>query len=168
MVEVMRNLKQFVMICLTLEGITNVQGNFLDGSHSVEVLFGTICSCLTYLEADESTFSSVYACFLAVAHHFRTLPPDKPLLAIHKMPTKASAVERNSKSAKRVHLRNRYRLAAGKVEAGTVIVFNAQQLTRRASIKRNGPFVLWLKKLGVDVVQIDEMNDKQECDEEDV
>ncbi len=26
MAEVMRNLKQFVMICLTLDGATNVQG----------------------------------------------------------------------------------------------------------------------------------------------
>jgi hypothetical protein len=29
-----------------------------------------------YLDGDESTFSSVYTCFLAVAHHFSTLPLD--------------------------------------------------------------------------------------------
>ncbi len=229
---------------------------FWKGVIAVEVLFSAICSCLSYLEGDESTFSSVYDCFLAVVHHFRTLPLDvratldlssadvdkmhtlvchrfkmiflpahalafrtdplfddlhdnlaklhrdaflnlgdltilqqcknaikrmvaanvllnrtmqsefslytirvedddddfanvfsmsqhmwaladdsvyshmkKPLLAIHKMLTGASAGERNHKSANRVHSRNRSRLAAGKVEAGTAIVFNAQQLT---------------------------------------
>ncbi len=49
---------------------------FSKGVAAVEVLFSAICSCLLYLEGDESTFSSVYACFLAVAHHFRTLPLD--------------------------------------------------------------------------------------------
>jgi hypothetical protein len=49
----------------------------------------------------------------------------KPLLAIHKMPTGASAGERNHESANRVHSCNRSRLAAGKVKAGTAIVFNA-------------------------------------------
>ncbi len=225
---------------------------FWKGVATVEVLFNVICSCLSYLEGDESTFSSVYACFLAIAHHFRTLSPDvratldlssadvdkmhmlvchrlktifspahtlafrtdplfddlrdnlaklhrdallnlgdltilqqgknaikrmaaadvllnrtmqsefgiytirvenddddfadvfsmpqhmwaladdsvyshlkKPLLAIHKMPTGASTSEHNHKSANRVHSRNRFRLAAGKVEAGMAIVFNA-------------------------------------------
>ncbi len=234
---------------------------FWKGVTAVEVLFSAFCSCLLYLEGDESTFLSVYACFLAVAHHFRTLPPDvratldlgsadvdkmhtlvchrlkmifsaahalafrtdplfddlrdnlaklhrdaflnlgdlnilqqcknaikrmaatdillnrtmqsefglytirvenddddftdvfsmpqhmwaladdsvyshlkKPLLAIHKMPTGASASEHNHKSANRVHSRNRSRLAAGKVEAGTAIIFNAQHLTRCASV----------------------------------
>ncbi len=254
------------------------------------MLFNVICSCVSYLEGDKSTFSSVYACFLAVAHHFRTLPPDvratldlssadvdkmhtlvchrlktifspahalafrtnplfddlcdnlaklhrddflnlgdltilqqcknaikrmaaavvllnrtmqskfgiytirvedddddfadvfsmpqhmwaladdsvyshlkKPLLAIHKMPTGASAGERNHKSANRVYSCNRSRLATGKVEAGTAIVFNAQQLTRRASVGRNGPFVRWLRKLGVDAADaawIDEENNE--------
>jgi hypothetical protein len=263
----------------------------------VEVLFSAICSCLSYLEGDELTFSNVYACFLAVAHHFRTLPPDvraaldlssvdvdkmhtlvchrlktifslahalafrtdplfndlrdnlaklhrdaflnlgdltilqqcknaikwmaaadvllnrtmqsefglytirvedddndfadvlsmpqhmwaladdsvyshlkKPLLAIHKMPTGASVGERNHKSANRVHSRNQSRLAAGKVEAGTAIVFNAQQLTRRASVGRNGLFVRWLRKLGADaadVARIDEENNEQEDRAED-
>ncbi|CAK9226006.1 unnamed protein product [Sphagnum troendelagicum] len=167
MAEVVRNLKQFVMICLTLDGATNVQGKqiinlmacgpmafFLSTelrrestenlyeklidckrrlllticelalgfvSHvvssnaddddadpqqvatmnehfvgapmftfcsdspsvmiklrhlSVEVLFSVICFYLSYLEGDESTFLSVYTCFLAVAHHFCTLSPD--------------------------------------------------------------------------------------------
>jgi hypothetical protein len=49
---------------------------FSKGVATVEVLFSAICSCLSYLEGDESTFSSVYACFLVIAHHFRTLPLD--------------------------------------------------------------------------------------------
>jgi hypothetical protein len=49
---------------------------FSKGVAAVEVLFNAICSCLSYLEGDESTFSSLYTCFLAVAHHFHTLPPD--------------------------------------------------------------------------------------------
>jgi hypothetical protein len=49
---------------------------FWKGVIAVEVLFSAICSCLSYLEGDKLTYLSVYACFLAVAHHFRTLPPD--------------------------------------------------------------------------------------------
>jgi hypothetical protein len=157
---------------------------FWKGVAAVEVLFSAICSCLSYLEGDKSTFSSVYACFLAIAHHFRTLPLDvratlddsvyshlkKPFLAIHKMLTGASAGERNHKSANQVHSCNRSRLATGKVKAGTAIVFNAQQLTRRTNVGRNGPFVQWLRKLGADVAdaaRIDEENNKQEDRAED-
>ncbi len=49
---------------------------FWKGLAALEVLFSTICACLTYLEGDESTLSSVYACFLAIAHHLRTLSPN--------------------------------------------------------------------------------------------
>ncbi|CAK9203902.1 unnamed protein product [Sphagnum troendelagicum] len=94
----------------------------------------------------------------------------KPLLAIHKMPTGANDGERNHKSANRVHSCNWSRLAAGKVEAGMAIVFNAQQLTRRASVGRNSSFVQWLKKLGADAAhatRINEENDEQENREED-
>ncbi|CAK9203966.1 unnamed protein product [Sphagnum troendelagicum] len=49
---------------------------FWKGLVAPEVLFSTICACLTYLEGDESTLSSVYACFLAITHHLRTLPPN--------------------------------------------------------------------------------------------
>jgi hypothetical protein len=49
---------------------------FWKGLATLEVLFSTICACLTYLEGNESTLSSVYACFLAVAHHLRTLSPN--------------------------------------------------------------------------------------------
>jgi hypothetical protein len=86
------------------------------------------------------------------------------------MLTRASAGERNHKSANRVHSCTRSRLATGKVEAGTAIVFNAQQLTQRASVERNSPFVQWLRKLGTNAAhaaQINEENDEQEDREED-
>jgi hypothetical protein len=120
------------------------------------------------VEDDDNNFADVFS----MSQHMWALADDsvyshlkKPLLAIHKMPTGASAGERNHKSANRVHSRNRCRLAVGKVEAGTAIVFNAQQLTRRASVGRNGPFVRWLRKLGADaadVARIDEENNEQE------
>jgi hypothetical protein len=271
--------------------------SFWKGVAGVEVLFSAIYSCPSYLEGDKSTFSNVYACFLAVAHHFRTLLPHvraaldlsnadvdkmhtlvchrlktifslthalafrtnplfddlrdnlaklhmdaflnlgdltilqqcrkaikrmaaanvllnrlmqsefglytirvedndddfanvfsmlqhmwvlandsmyshlkKPLLAIHKMPIGASAGEHNHKLANRIHSRTRSRLAAGKVEAGMAIVFNVQQLTRRASVGRNSPFVPWLRKLGANAVHaawINKENDEQEDHEED-
>jgi hypothetical protein len=86
------------------------------------------------------------------------------------MPIEASAGERNHKSANRVHSRNRSRLAAGKVEAGTAIVFNAQQVTQRGNVGRNDSFVRWLRKLGADAAhaaRINEENDEQEDREED-
>ncbi len=49
---------------------------FWKGLVALEVFFSTICTCLTYLEGDKSTLSSVYACFLAIAHHLRTLSPN--------------------------------------------------------------------------------------------
>ena len=39
----------------------------------MEALFKTICSCLTYLERDEATFSAVYAYFMAIKFHIKTL-----------------------------------------------------------------------------------------------
>jgi len=63
------------------------------------------------------------------------------LSAMHKNPTGASVGERNHKSAKRVHSRNRARMGASKVETGTAIVFNAKQLQRRQSVMRNGWFL---------------------------
>ncbi len=53
-----------------------LDATFLKGFAALEVLFSTICACLTYLEGGKSTLSSVYACFLAIAHHLRTLPPN--------------------------------------------------------------------------------------------
>ena len=43
------------------------------GVAAFEVLFKTIISCLTYLEGDEATFSSVYACFVAIKYHLKSL-----------------------------------------------------------------------------------------------
>jgi hypothetical protein len=53
-----------------------LDATFWKGLVALEVLFSTICACFTYLEGDESTLLSVYACFLAIAHHLRTLPPN--------------------------------------------------------------------------------------------
>jgi hypothetical protein len=84
------------------------------------------------VEDNDDNFADVFS----MPQHMWALVDDsvyshlkKPLLAIHKMPTGASVGERNHKSANRVHSRNRSRLATGKVEAGTTIIFNAQQLT---------------------------------------
>jgi hypothetical protein len=75
---------------------------------------------------DDNDFAHVFS----MPQHMWALADDsmnshlrKPLLAIHKMPTGAIVGERNHKSTNRVHSRNRSRLAAGKVEAGTAIIF---------------------------------------------
>jgi hypothetical protein len=39
----------------------------------METLFITISSCLTYLEGDKAMFSVVYACFVAIEYHIKTL-----------------------------------------------------------------------------------------------
>jgi hypothetical protein len=36
--------------------------SYWKGVSAMEALFKTICSCLTYLEGDEATFSAVYVC----------------------------------------------------------------------------------------------------------
>ena len=43
------------------------------GVAALETLFMTISSCLSYLEGDEATFSAVYACFVAIKYHLKTL-----------------------------------------------------------------------------------------------
>jgi hypothetical protein len=43
------------------------------GVAAMEALFKTISTCLSYLEGDEATFSSVYACFVAIKFHLSTL-----------------------------------------------------------------------------------------------
>ncbi|CAM6070616.1 unnamed protein product [Sphagnum tenellum] len=48
--------------------------SYWKGVTALESLLKTICSCLTYLEGDEATFSSVYACFVAIKLHIVTLP----------------------------------------------------------------------------------------------
>jgi hypothetical protein len=46
---------------------------FWRGVSAMERFFKPICCCLTYLEGDGATFSSVYACFLAMLFHVKTL-----------------------------------------------------------------------------------------------
>ncbi len=97
-----------------------------------------------------------------------TYPNMKNLLsAMHKNPTSVSAGERNHKSAKRVHSRNRPRLGASKVEIGTAIVFNAKQLQRRQSVMRNGRFLRWLNKIGTTENNLQAFDEEDEEDEED-
>ncbi|CAK9237534.1 unnamed protein product [Sphagnum troendelagicum] len=47
--------------------------SYWKGVTALESLLKTICSCLTYLEGDKATFSSVYACFVAIKLHIVTL-----------------------------------------------------------------------------------------------
>ncbi len=97
-----------------------------------------------------------------------TYPNMKNLLsAMHKNPTGMSAGERNHKSAKRIHNRNRARLGASKVEIGTTIVFNAKQLQRRQSVMRNGRFLRWLSKIDNIENDLQAFNEEDEEDEED-
>jgi len=97
-----------------------------------------------------------------------TYPNMKNLLsAMHKNPTGASVGERNHKSAKRVHSRNRARLGASKVEIGTAIVFNAKQLQRRQSVMRNKRFLRWLSKIGTIENDLQAFDEEDEEDEED-
>jgi hypothetical protein len=275
---------------------TTLQDNaFWKGVKSLDALFTPIVSCLTFLEGDEATFSSVYACYLAILYHIRTLQdttkdgfgPDArlnhsaielmekrllsrfntqyspahalafrtdpfydrmrerlteilgddavclgqgsivqqckvalkriagsdtgllvrlrsqfakylnrdtsndddfidintrphtlwgladpcqhgdliaPLVALHQNPTGAAAGERNHKAAKRVHNRMRARLGREKVERGTAIMFNGEQLDRRLSDTRDTPFTLWLSRLGQNGDNLAE----EELDEEEI
>jgi hypothetical protein len=43
------------------------------GVAAMETLFMTISSCLTYLEGDEAVFLAVYACFVAIKYHIKTI-----------------------------------------------------------------------------------------------
>ncbi|RHY18354.1 hypothetical protein DYB32_010394 [Aphanomyces invadans] len=43
------------------------------GVAAMESLFKTISCCLTYMKEDEATFLAVYACFLAIKYHIKTL-----------------------------------------------------------------------------------------------
>jgi hypothetical protein len=43
------------------------------GVAAMEALFKTVSTCLSYLEGNEATFSSVYACFVAIKFHLSTL-----------------------------------------------------------------------------------------------
>jgi hypothetical protein len=45
---------------------------------SKENLLRPLSLAIAYVEGGEATFSSVHACFLAVAHHVQTIPGDIP------------------------------------------------------------------------------------------
>jgi len=47
--------------------------SYWKGTGAMELLLKPLCSAITYSEGDEATFSSVYACFLSVAHHVLTM-----------------------------------------------------------------------------------------------
>ena len=56
-----------------------LRDSILDISHwkkteALEVLLKPLCTAITYLEGDEATFSTVYACFLSLSHHVLTIP----------------------------------------------------------------------------------------------
>lgn len=50
-----------------------IDQSYWKGMSAMEALFKTICSCLTYLEVDEVTFSAVYVCFVTIKFHVKTL-----------------------------------------------------------------------------------------------
>jgi hypothetical protein len=56
-------------------GLMNLllDGAFWKGVAALEMVFKPIVSCLTSLEGDEATFSSVYACCLAILFHIHSL-----------------------------------------------------------------------------------------------
>jgi hypothetical protein len=59
-------------ICDKLKQLLTDQ-TYWKGVAAMEALFKTISSCLAYLEGDEATFSSVYACFVAIKYHLKKL-----------------------------------------------------------------------------------------------
>ena len=59
-------------ICDKLKVLVTYQF-YWKGVFAMEAQFKTICSCLTYLEGDEATFCAVYAYFVAIKFHIKTL-----------------------------------------------------------------------------------------------
>jgi hypothetical protein len=59
-------------LCDELKALVTNQ-SYWKGVSTMEALFKTICSCLTYLEGDEAIFFAVYACFVAIKFHIKTL-----------------------------------------------------------------------------------------------
>ncbi|SPQ94387.1 unnamed protein product (mitochondrion) [Plasmodiophora brassicae] len=47
---------------------------YWEGVSALKMLLQPICCCLAFLEGDESTLSTVYASFVAIAYHLRSLP----------------------------------------------------------------------------------------------
>ena len=59
-------------ICDELKDLVTNQ-SYWKGVVAMVAVLKTICSCSTYLEGDEATFSAVYACFVAIKFHIKTL-----------------------------------------------------------------------------------------------
>ncbi len=59
-------------ICNELKALVT-DPTYWKGVDAMETFFMTINSCLTYLEGDEATFSTMYACFVAIKYHIKTL-----------------------------------------------------------------------------------------------
>ncbi|CAK9221855.1 unnamed protein product [Sphagnum troendelagicum] len=66
------NAKLNIDICDELKALV-IDPAYWKGVIAMETLFMMINSRLTYLEGDEATFSAVYACFVAIKDHIKTL-----------------------------------------------------------------------------------------------
>ncbi len=66
------NAKFNIEICDKLKALVTDPA-YWKGVAVIETLFMTISSYLTYLEGDKTTFSVVYACFVAIKYHIKTL-----------------------------------------------------------------------------------------------
>ncbi len=60
-------------ICDEPKALVTTDPTYWKGVDAMETLFMTISSCLTYLEGDETTFSAMYACFVAIKYHIKML-----------------------------------------------------------------------------------------------
>ncbi|CAK9220493.1 unnamed protein product [Sphagnum troendelagicum] len=65
------NAKLNIDICNELKALV-IDPTYWKGVAAMETLFMMISSHLTYLEGDETTFSAVYACFVAIKYHIKT------------------------------------------------------------------------------------------------
>jgi hypothetical protein len=66
------NTKLDIDICDELKALVTNPA-YWKGVVAMETLFMMISSCLTYLEGDKATFSAMYACFMAIKYHIKTL-----------------------------------------------------------------------------------------------
>jgi hypothetical protein len=66
------NVELDIDICDKLKTLVT-DPTYWKGIATMETLFMTISSCLTYLEGDEATFSVVSACSVAIKYHINTL-----------------------------------------------------------------------------------------------
>ncbi len=66
------NTKLDIDVCNELKALVTDPA-YWKGVATMETLFMTISSCLTYLEGDETMFSAVYAWFVVIKYHIKTL-----------------------------------------------------------------------------------------------